>query len=221
MERQKKQKFSFYGQKLQDARLAKKHSQKYIASQMKLSVSQIEAMENGQISAWKGAYNIGYVQSYANLLEVKLPKDLFSSSSPSKSMATLKPISDRSFILSTLSLSVALVIGVVSVLLYVMWQVFILTSPPSLVIQKPDTNFITDKTQVKIAGKTSENTDISINGVSVLTEPDGGFSVDIPLQPGLNDLSITATNRLTKKNTKKITIIADYQIDPIASITQQ
>ena len=66
-----------------------------------------------------------------------------------------------------------------------------------------------------VKGRTSENTDVAINGVSILTEPDGSFSASVPLRPGVNDLSIVATNRLTKTTTVERTIVADYQIDSV------
>ncbi len=215
MRQQKKPNYSRYGNKLRDARIAQKHSKAFIESQIKLKTSVINEIENGQPRAWQGAYQIGYIRSYASFLNVELPDQILNPVLHMSSPATFKPMTDRSFILSTLSVRLALVISGAVLLSYVFWQVYTLTSPPPLNIEQPQSNVLTKQTQTMVRGKTSENTDVAINGVSILTEPDGTFSASVPLQPGINELTIVATNRLTKQTTSKRTIIADYQIDSV------
>jgi len=213
----KQKSYKSYADALRAARLQQKRSQSSVAHALNLTVKQISAIEKGQLSAWQGAYEVGYVKSYGRLVGVKIPDDLAAETAQPSGQNRKRP-SQHTYIISSLSVRLAFICGILGLLGYVLFQVISLTSPPPLTIYQPARDSLTHHSQTRIIGKTSENTDVSINGVSILTDPDGSFSLTIPLQPGINEIEIKATNKLTKYRTVHRTVIADYDIDPI---TQQ
>ena len=122
-------------------------------------------------------------------------------------------ISDKSYVASQLFGTVMIVIASTILLGYVLAQIISLTSSPPLKIISPEPDLLTKKQSVSIKGRTNENVEVSINGVSVLTETDGSFELDVPLNSGINQFDILATNRLKKSSEVKLNVIADYQID--------
>lgn len=207
------------GDRLRQARQKKRLSKTAVANNLHLDIKQITAIEQGQPKAWDGTYQHGYINAYARLVNIELPlaESMRNNKKSDDNLPQTRPISENSFVISKLFTGSALGLVVVAILGYVVWQVVVLTSPPPLSIVSPEKDIITSETSIVVAGKTSENTDIAINGVSILTEPDGSFSVTVPLYPGANDLQITATNRLTKQTTVEKMVFADYQIDPISN----
>jgi hypothetical protein len=96
---------------------------------------------------------------------------------------------------------------------YVLAQIISLVSPPPIKIINPKPDLLTKEKSIEIKGKTNENVEVAINGVSILTAADGNFKVDVPLNSGINQFDIVATNRLKKVSELKLNVIADYQID--------
>jgi len=215
--KQQKTNFSQLGRRLKDARETKDISKYAVARNLHLTVSDIADIENGLPEAWQGIYQIGYIKAYAELVEQKLPSfDTEPSLASSEILSPLvKPVSGKSVILSQFASKAAIFVLIFSIVSYVGLQVVVLTSPPRLLVNEPNDGLVTNDTSIKLQGKTDENTDVSINGVSILTEPDGSFSVVVPLKRGVNDIDVTATNRLTKQSKVSRTIITDYEIDPI------
>lgn len=213
--KQPKTNYSKLGAKLKNARLKNDISRASLARQLQLRTADIIDIESGLPSSWEGVYKRGYILSYAKIVNIDLvfkenPKtddNIFTNSS--------KPINQGSLVVSQLLTTAGIASVILGILAYVALQVFVLIAPPALKIYEPADGKMTSESVVNIRGKTAENTDVSINGVSILTEPDGSFKTQIPLKQGVNDLTITATNRLTKQNSITRTVIADYQIDPI------
>jgi cytoskeletal protein RodZ len=212
--KQPKTNYSKLGSKLRSARLKKDISRASLARQLQLKTADIIDIEAGLPASWEGIYKRGYILAYAKIVNVDLVfkeelknNDIFKTSS--------KPLNQRSLVVSQLLATAAIASVILGILGYVALQVFVLVTPPALVVYEPADGKMTTKSVLDISGKTAENTDVSINGVSILTEPDGSFKTQIPLKQGINDLTITATNRLTKQNSITRTVIADYQIDPI------
>ena len=209
---QKKQRSNYYrqGDKLRSERTKRKLTQADIAMVLNLDPKVISAIERGQPSAWQGAYAQGYVRSYGNFLDIKIK--ITDEPSQSENLKRDK-ISDKSYVASQLFSTVMIVIATVVLLGYVLAQIISLTSSPPLKINSPKPDLLTKDQSVSVKGKTNENVEVSINGVSVLTETDGSFELEVPLNSGINQFDIVATNRLKKSYEVKLNVIADYQID--------
>ena len=205
--------YSNQGNLLKAARTKRGLTQTEVAFSLRLNKTQISAIERGVPNAWNGAYERGYIQSYAKLMDLQIS---FEETGNKPKKEGLKPgkLSERSYVASQISVAVLLVLAAGILLSYVLWQVYALTSAPSMVIHQPEqTEVLTEQTAIRIKGNVEENVDVTINGVSVLTDSNGRFSVVVPLNPGVNDFAITATNKLSKQTTIQKTVVADYQID--------
>jgi|GEM_PF-6681093 len=215
--KQSKTNYNIQGNKLKNARLKKELSRARLARSLQLKTSDIIAIETGLPEAWEGVYQRGYIEAYARIVEEKIVLENPANLDGIKILSPLvKPISQRSLVLSqliTAGLAILIIVGIIG---YVGLQVLTLISPPSINLDSPADGFVTGNSSVEVRGKTEENTDVSINGISILTEPDGSFSSQVPLKQGVNDLIITATNRLAKQTSVHRTVVTDYQIDPIS-----
>lgn len=198
------------GSNLRTERSRRKLTQSEVAKILNLDPAIISAIERGQPNAWQGAYSQGYVRSYGNFLDIKIKliDDFYQSENLKR-----EKISDRSYIASKLAISGLIAIATVVLLGYVLAQIISLVSPPPIKIINPKPDLLTKEKSIEIKGRTNENVEVAINGVSILTAADGNFKVDVPLNSGINQFDIVATNRLKKVSELKLNVIADYQID--------
>ncbi len=213
--KQQKTNYSSLGARLKGARLKSEMSRAAIARKLQLKTSDIVNIETGLPEAWEGVYQRGYIESYARIVGEKIKFEALPPLTSKIISPLVKPINQTSLVISQLLVAGLALIVVLGVIGYVALQVFVLISPPPLHLDEPTDGFVSSSASVKIRGKTAENTDVSINGISILTEPDGSFTSQVPLKRGVNDLTVTATNRLTKQTSINRTVIANYQIDPI------
>lgn len=208
------QNYSKQGGLLKAARMRQELTQADVAFKLKLNKTQISAIERGVPNAWNGAYQRGYIQSYANLMDETInftDDNLMSEKRINSKRSKLK---DQSFVASQIGVSTLLIGATIILLSYVVWQVYSLTSAPTLILEKPQgSTILTEETSVRLQGDTDENVEVKINGISVLTDAEGGFSVVVPLNSGVNDFTIIATNKLSKQTTIEQTVVADYQIE--------
>ncbi len=50
--------------------------------------------------------------------------------------------------------------------------------------------------KVKVVGKTENLNSVSVNGLTVIVNNDGGFTIEVPLNDGDNTISIVVTNNV-------------------------
>ena len=91
-------------------------------------------------------------------------------------------------------------------LTYLFFQYQTLQKPPSLVVDSPTNQEVFADTRVDVLGKTESDATVTINGVSVLVRQDGKFFDQIPVEPGINTITVVASSRLGKTTTKTIKI---------------
>jgi len=86
-------------------------------------------------------------------------------------------------------------------LLYVGIELLGLFRPPHLLIFSPQDNIEITATSVEVAGKIEKGATITINNAPVDVDDDGNFSTQIDLTPGVNTLTITATQLFVRETT--------------------
>ncbi|MCR4280381.1 MAG: helix-turn-helix domain-containing protein [Candidatus Komeilibacteria bacterium] len=86
--------------------------------------------------------------------------------------------------------------------------------PPTLVIYEPTNNVITENRVIQISGKTDPEIELTINNEHILANPDGEFSKEITLAPGLNLLTVVATKKHGSRSEQLISIFRQInQVD--------
>ncbi|MFZ5390780.1 MAG: helix-turn-helix domain-containing protein [Patescibacteria group bacterium] len=79
-----------------------------------------------------------------------------------------------------------------AVLIYLLAGAWLAIVPPRLSLVEPIGDFTTAQPTVLVKGTTRPGTLVFINNQSLAVGETGGFSVQVPLQPGLNTLTIEA-----------------------------
>jgi len=84
---------------------------------------------------------------------------------------------------------------------YLIFQYRVLTGPPPLELSKPPANAQILEDSVEVVGSTDPESTISINGQLVALEKGGRFIFRVTLAPGVNNLTIVATNKFNRTST--------------------
>lgn len=82
------------------------------------------------------------------------------------------------------------------------------SAPPSLNVNSPsnDQSFSKDQNTANIKGTTDADVKVTVNGFWAITDSNGNFSYNLPLQNGENRILITATDTAGNKSEKEIKV---------------
>jgi len=89
--------------------------------------------------------------------------------------------------------------AVCAVLVFIGWQIKILTAPPVLTIQSPTDGLNVTDDYVYVEGQTDREADLYINDVKIGTDDNGIFKERVSLQDGVNILTIKAKNKMDRE----------------------
>lgn len=120
----------------------------------------------------------------------------------------LKPIRAMKWVVTPrtfVALTTLTVVG--AVVLYIIWQVLILSAPPSLSINNTEPRLVTTSFGF-VSGRVENGSDLFINDSPVLVAADGSFRERIALTNGANEIKLTAKNRLGKVTNQSYVITA-------------
>ena len=192
---------------LKNTRIEKGLSLKYVSDKLNINEKYLEALENGHIDKLPaGIYRKNFLREYASFLGINDKKiiDVFSNEATEKNNDALfsKKVSKFHFFLNLPRFirGFAIILVVLICVSYLAYYLRMVTQPPSLIISNPTENFVTDSNFVYIEGITENETELTINGESVLVNKDGYFSKKINLKNGLNGISIIAQKKYSKKH---------------------
>ena len=116
----------------------------------------------------------------------------------------------RSFVTSRISSVILIILIFAGLFGYVGYQVYQFTKPPLLVIDTPkNLSAKTNKDSTIVRGRTAEDAEVSINGISVNADENGRFERGIYLANGKNELLIEAVNQQGKRSHETAIIIAE------------
>lgn len=194
------------GQILSRKRAEKKFTLEQVEKATRIRLKFLEALENDRFDLLPpGTFAKGLVKNYAAFIGVPVEEALaFYRRQTYEDIAKVMPEEaepmGRKFVL-TPPVFTALSVGVMLILFfgYLIVSYFKFAGAPGLEIRQPGNNSVTQKEQVEVVGKTDPDATLAINGQRVNTNQSGEFDIEIPLQPGLNTLVLTATNKFKKQ----------------------
>jgi len=192
-------------EQLRSARQAKKIKLAEVAKKLNIGLKYLEALEKGDYRELpRGVYGKNFLREYAlflglnykklvtdfqaeiNLLEPKTRKEFFSKQVVKSSHLWAMPKIFRNIL-------VFLIIAVCFI--YLGYRLNKIISPPTLILNNPVANLITDQAAVLVAGKTEAETVLAINGETVLGDQNGNFSKIVSLKTGVNVITVTASKK--------------------------
>jgi hypothetical protein len=105
------------------------------------------------------------------------------------------------------------------------WSLQLDITPPPLSLGSPADGLLTNLSTVRVAGATEPGASATLNGEAVEVGPDGAFSVELALRPGVNTITVVATDpagnrvRLTRAvlMDNEIALTVDYPADNMAT----
>ncbi len=100
---------------------------------------------------------------------------------------------------------------------YFYFEVDSFSKDPSLIIENPLSDQIVKDSSIEVVGKTDFENKITINNEAIFVDSDGFFREKIGLQQGVNEITIEAFNKFGKINSKKINLIANYEIETVVA----
>ena len=219
------------GEKLAKKRISLGLDPKDIEKAIRIRATHIEAIENGRYGSLPpDVYVRGFVRNYANYLKLdenkvmklyERERGLIENVRKAKAGAPIvKPLDAPKIVITPKTITITgVVMGALAILLYIGWQVLILTAPPKLTVVNPKDNVNIDGNSVSVEGSTDTGATLLINGVEVGIDQDGSFKESISLQSGVNIITVRAQNKLGKYTEVKDTVVAKYQNDVAASTT--
>jgi bacillopeptidase F len=82
------------------------------------------------------------------------------------------------------------------------------SAPPSLNLDSPSDgqSFSKDQNTATVKGVTDPDVKVTVNGFWAITDSQGNFSYDLPLQNGDNKITVIATDMAGNKNEKDIKV---------------
>lgn len=89
---------------------------------------------------------------------------------------------------------------------YLFFQYKAYTSPPDLMVTKPQEGEIVSTSKVEVAGKTATDAVIAVNSQKIALSENGDFTTTLLLSPGVNAITIESTSKYGKKRTVTRTI---------------
>ena len=190
----------------------------------------IEAIEAGDYGTLKDdVYARGYVKNYADYLGLD-PKPILKMYDAERAgqremkrqsgrqgrrsvRLGLKPIRGMKWVVTPRTFVALTTLAVVAaVVLYIIWQVLVLSAPPRLTINNTEARLVTTSYGY-VSGRVENGSDLFINDSPILVGADGGFRERIALTNGLNEIKLTAKNRLGKIATQTYVITARIATD--------
>lgn len=183
------------------ARRAKKLTLAHVASETKLPLAHLAALESGDFSVFAAeVYGRGAYLAYARFLDLPervAQRHVAQALREARERVPLKVftpfrwierfVSGRTVLLAALGVFGLLVSG------YIVWQVQSFVRLPELRVGEP-AGVIRTSPAVTVTGASEAHARVVVNGEAVLLGPDGKFAMELWLRPGINVVRVEATN---------------------------
>lgn len=101
---------------------------------------------------------------------------------------------------------ILLVIGIVSFVGYIGYEISNYIKPPEIKIIYPEKEFTTMENIINIKGQTEKESILFVNGEAVGVSDAGDFSFDVNLKSGLNKLDLVSQKKNSRKSYEQIII---------------
>jgi len=183
-------------------------SRQQVSIQTKIPLKILAHIENNQLQSLPSEpYCSLYVKDYALFLSLSPKKMIAICRRDLKDLKAVSPLSAPPPLAITPKLTVAALIAATFLLFvtYLFYQYFQFQRPPSLKVDWPIEESITQK-ELKIKGLTDPQNVIRVNQRPTVVDSSGHFSTTIKLSPGANTITVEATS-LNKKTTTEEKIV--------------
>lgn len=199
------------GSILQEARISKKLSLEQAETTTKIRLKFLRSIESDDYTDLPSvSYAKGFVKNYSEYLGLDsgrvlaffrrqtaevtrssvLPKGV--SEPMGKSMFQLTP---GKFLAGILVVLVLIFLG------YLGLQYRKLNQPPDLSVDSPKNQLVVHERRIDVLGSTDPDATVTVNGINVVVRGDGKFFDQIPLESGVNKITVIATSRFGKSST--------------------
>lgn len=104
-----------------------------------------------------------------------------------------------------------IIIGLTLIFTYLGWQVNNLLKPPTLNIISPVNNLTVNERTIEVSGSTLAGVRVTVNGQEIAVNQQGQFKEVISLQPGFNNLKISAQAKHSREQVIYRQILVEIQ----------
>ncbi len=208
--------FDLISRELKRARENRNLSLEEVSLKTKINIKYLIALENDDfLSLPKGLYAKNFLKQYALFLGLSLSNilEIFEDSGdvkkePTKNLFSNQVVKSKYFLaIPKYFRNLIILLIVLAFFSYLVFSFQKLNSAPELEISFPPDNYITTENNIEIKGLVERDTDISINGDSILVDLDGNFSKTVSLKIGINEIVIEAKKKYGKINLVKKQIL--------------
>lgn len=184
------------------------------------------ALEAGQYQVLpEDVYTLGFVQRYARYLGLELEavltqyrterlaaERLQRSAQKQDTQTVVRPLREqRLFVTPKLFWSLSSVAIVAVVAGYLWYQIHGFMAAPPLEIAQATPEMVVSTPSIEIRGQTDGYAFVTINAEPVTIDPDGSFSQEVKLEPGMNTIQVAARNRLNKETKRELRVLAQIE----------
>lgn len=213
------------GEKLAKKRAALGYDIKEAERATKIRAKYLEALESGGYDKLPpDVFVLGFLKNYSAFLKLDQDKVIklyrkekglaenvkkIVTSAPEKNSKSKK--SPKIIITPQRIVIGSIVLGFLALFLYIGWQVSLLTAPPKLEVKAPADNIKIQSESTVVSGKTDPGAEVFINDVPISVDPEGNFSEKVSLQSGVNQIGISAKNKLNRVTRISRTVLAELK----------
>ncbi|KKR22032.1 MAG: hypothetical protein UT48_C0001G0045 [Parcubacteria group bacterium GW2011_GWE2_39_37] len=190
-----------------------------IAKEISINFKYLEALEKGNFNLLPaGVYGKNFLREYAVYLKIDyrplvkmFEKETAGSNQRQQRELFSKQVVKAHHLLAMPKIikSIILVVVVGICLFYLSYRLKQITAVPSLNIQTPADNLITKEKSVSVTGIAEAESQLIINGESVISDTNGSFVKEVDLKKGINIISITAQKKYGRSATIKKQILVE------------
>lgn len=198
------------GEKLEDVRKKANLSLDEVSKKINVQKKYLEYLEKGDYKNLpSNVYVVGYLKSYARLLELDESKviSVYKKEIGLEEKANHPNQDKKDFfhsfpiVITPRMVKIAVVsLIILSIVLYLWYQVSGLSRPPELKVFDPDQDRTVQEDLIIVLGQVDLDSTLSINDQPIHVDSSGNFKENVSLQKGLNVLRIEASNRFDKKS---------------------
>lgn len=197
------------GELLQRERLKKNLTLEAVEKATKIRLKFLDALERNEFNRLPpGTFAKGFIKNYAAFLGLSVEETIaFYRRQVSEEKAKVMPESrsnpQRQAVRITPQIFTVAGVAILLVLFfaYLIFSYFKFAGAPMLSVDRPSNNSVVTKDQIEVAGKSDPDATLSINDEPVQINQEGKFDIKVPLSPGLNTLTVVATNKFKKQST--------------------
>jgi cytoskeletal protein RodZ len=197
------------GEILATARIRKRLTLEQVEKATRIRSKFLEAIEKDQFDKLPpGTFAKGFIKNYATFLGISPDEAMaFYRRQSSEKPVDVVPMKNQRNLARRFSLTPQLLttISIAFLVLcffgYLIFAYFRYAGAPILEVSNPSNNTIVKTEQVTILGKTNADAALTINDQSVTVSDDGSFKISLKLQPGINTITITSTNKFQRQTT--------------------